>query len=286
MEPKPRHPILNYDFLSLREHVEDVVISNVLMLALLAVGVWSHRRRKHDELKMVDKRAPLSLFEKVLVVTLGVSFFLNLFYKAGLGWVHLASMLFPCHVLSLSYVYILCSQNTKRATYIFNFIVFYTHNTALALLFPDMENVKFFLQREVFWIQHVTLLLTPYLLVWNRRFELYRGEKHGFDFFMKAIAAMFLFHINFHLVPGIFTGINLSYLLWPPNAATIWQGRLYKYKMAALLTVCACLAGYPALWGVQWARGLYDRSFGVSKSTKTANKAPNGKMVAGGKRKN
>jgi hypothetical protein len=85
--------------------------------------------------------------------------------------------------------------------------------------------------------------------------------------------------------------------------------------MAALLTVCACIAGYmlfrralfvfancsyrspracafafskryPALWGVQWARGLYDRSFGVSKSTKTANKAPNGKMVAGGKRKN
>jgi hypothetical protein len=45
------------------------------------------------------------------------------------GWVHLASMLFPCHVLSLSYVYILCSHNTKRATYIFNFIVFYTHNT-------------------------------------------------------------------------------------------------------------------------------------------------------------
>jgi hypothetical protein len=286
MEPKPRHPILNYDFLSLREHVEDVVISNVLMLALLAVGVWSHRRRKHDALKMVDKRAPLSLFEKVLVVTLGISFFLNLFYKAGLGWVHLASMLFPCHVLSLSYVYILCSQNTKRSTYIFNFIVFYTHNTALALLFPDMENVKFFLQREVFWIQHVTLLLTPYLLVWNRRFELYRGEKHGFDFFMKAIATMFLFHINFHLVPGIFTGINLSYLLWPPNAATIWQGRLYKYKMAALLTACACIAGYPALWGVQWARGLYDRSFGVSKSTKIANKAPKGKMVAGDKRKN
>jgi hypothetical protein len=97
MEPKPRHPILNYDFLSLREHVEDVVISNVLMLALLAVGVWSHRRRKHDELKMVDKRAPLSLFEKVLVVTLGVSFFLNLFYKAGLGTL-------PSVVFSVSFV--------------------------------------------------------------------------------------------------------------------------------------------------------------------------------------
>lgn len=270
MEEAPRHPILNYGFLSMREHVEDVIISNVLMGALLALGLWSHRRRKHDPLKMVDKKQALSVVEWALVATLSLSFFLNLFYKAGLGWVHLASMLFPCHVLSLSYVYILCSHSTKRATYIFNFIVFYTHNTALALLFPDMENVKFFLQREVFWIQHVTLLLAPYLLVWSKRFELYRGEKHGVDFLMKAIAVMFLFHINLHLIPGLFTGINLSYLLWPPNAATFWQGRLYKYKMAALLTFCACIAGYPALWAVQFARGFYDRLVG-SKSAKKKN---------------
>ncbi len=32
---------------------------------------------------------------------------------------------------------------------------------ALALLFPDMENVKFFLQREVFWIQHVSKYSSP-----------------------------------------------------------------------------------------------------------------------------
>jgi len=271
MEAAPRHPILNYDFLSMREHVEDIIISNVLMGALLALGLWSHRRRQHDALKMVNKKQALSVVEWMLVATLSLSFFLNLFYKAGLGWVHLASMLFPCHVLSLSYVYILCSHNTKRATYIFNFIVFYTHNTALALLFPDMENVKFFLQREVFWIQHVTLLLAPYLLVWNKRFELYRGEKHGVDFLMKAIAVMFLFHINLHLVPGLFTGINLSYLLWPPNAATFWQGRLYKYKMAALLTFCACIAGYPALWAVQLARGFYDRLVGSESAKKKKN---------------
>jgi hypothetical protein len=47
------------------------------------------------------------------------------------------------------------------------------------------------------------------------------GEKHGVDFLMKAIAVMFLFHINLHLIPGLFTGINLSYLLWPPNGTVM-----------------------------------------------------------------
>lgn len=51
-------------------------------------------------------------------------------------------------------------------------------------------------------------------------------------------------------------------------AATFWQGRLYKYKMAALLTFCACIAGYPALWAVQWARGFYDRLVGSKSAGK------------------
>ncbi len=55
------------------------------------------------------------------------------------------------------------------------------------------------------------------------------GEKHGVDFLMKAIAVMFLFHINLHLVPGLFTGINLSYLLWPPNGTLTPNARLARY---------------------------------------------------------
>ncbi len=35
--------------------------------------------------------------------------------------------------------------------------------------------------------------------------------------------------------------------------------------MAALLTFCACIAGYPALWAVQLARGFYDRLVGSDK---------------------
>ena len=38
--------------------------------------------------------------------------------------------------------------------------------------------------------------------------------------------------------------------------------------MAALLTFCACIAGYPALWAVQWARGFYDRLVGSKSADK------------------
>jgi len=250
----------SYSFLSLEEHIVDIFISNVLMGALLALGVWSHRRRNAEKLlEMKHKKAPLSLVERGIVVILSVSFFLNLFYKAGLGWIHLVQMLFPCHVLSLCYIYVLCTSNTRRATYMFNLIVFYTHNTFLALMFPDLENVKFLFQYQIFWLQHATLFLTPYVLVWNQRFELYRGQQHGIDFLMKALAVMFIFHINLHAIPGLLTGVNLSYLLWPPNSTSpILHGRYYKYKMAAILSALAWVVGYPALWTVQLARHCYD----------------------------
>jgi hypothetical protein len=100
MEEAPRAPpILNYGFLSMREHVEDIIISNVLMGALLALGLWSHRRRKHDPLKMVDKKQALSVVEWALVATLSLSFFLNLFYKAGLGAFFFFFFFFFCVVV-------------------------------------------------------------------------------------------------------------------------------------------------------------------------------------------
>lgn len=164
---------LGHGFLSLREHLEDIVISNVLMGGLLALGLWSYRRRRQRReaargeaaedgaaFHMRHRHAPLTPLEKSIVALLALCVFLNLFYKAGLGekpvpaharhpgrptakrvvltrelvflspgWVNLALMLFPCHVLSLCFIYILCTSNTDRATYLFNFIVFYSHYT-------------------------------------------------------------------------------------------------------------------------------------------------------------
>ena len=102
MEEAPRAPpILNYGFLSMQEHVEDIIISNVLMGALLALGLWSHRRRKHDPLKMVDKKQALSVVEWALVATLSLSFFLNLFYKAGLGAFFFSFLVDVCVLFAL-----------------------------------------------------------------------------------------------------------------------------------------------------------------------------------------
>eukprot|EP00128_Syssomonas_multiformis_P006368 Colp12_sorted_trinity150504_noHs@31214 len=115
---------------------------------------------------------PLSFFEKSATIALLFFELLQAFYKSLRGVKFLLNLLYPCHIVTnlLLYSLFMRHRNYKRACTIFNTLLFYSHFSGLALLFPDTSDVVWPFQEVAFWGHHIVLFVLPYILLVNERF--------------------------------------------------------------------------------------------------------------------
>jgi hypothetical protein len=200
-----------------------------------------------------------------------------------LGWRYLGYLLYPCHVLSLCYAYLIFGTNFKRTYQVWNVVVHLTYFTVLALVSPDTSDLFFFLQGVVFWTQHITLLITPLLILWMNRFPfVVRHSSSLFDgtflstdsrlyWFILTLCIIALFCFDIQLPLSLLLNININYVYWPPPGHienSFLSGPFYHLKMALLLIALTWLFGFPLVWTIEWFRDTLS-SFFLSISHKT-----------------
>ena len=87
-----------------------------------------------------------------------------------------------------------------------------------ALAVPDTKDCDFFLQKPVFWVQHLALFFAPMILLWNGRWPVL--ESDWVLFFASATCYAAIGHYNLQMISGILSGINVNYTITPPPGSS------------------------------------------------------------------
>merc|ERR1711990_67652 len=206
----------------------------VLLTAFsLAIAWWArNRQRRESKDAAKSERRPNSLSQMGLVLhtlILGI----QLGYKVASR--QLVYILSPCHAVTALQVYLMAAPPSP-----FNSIVFQTHlgllnGAVLALIFPVLDTYTMPGEMELFWTQHIAMLLVPIILATQSSSfsapppgSLYAG--------LLSYAVFFLYHLLILQPVALLTGVNLDFILCPaPNDP--FYGANYLLHHSALIRV-------------------------------------------------
>jgi hypothetical protein len=254
-----------------------IICANVLSMGIILglhkfLHAAAQQTRKIPSSEMSLKKP--SAAERLCGIILIFCFGANVLYKWLLGWRYLGYLLYPCHVLSLCYIYVIFGKAYRRVRAVWCVVVNLTYFTVMALLSPDTSDLFFFLQPTVFWIHHITLLVTPLVILVVNRVSLHDTMPSVTSapsllpsrvyWFLITLSITTLFCFNIQLPLSIVLGININYLYWPPPGhieRSLLSGPYYHLKMALLLTCLTWIFGFPIVWIVEWFRGVLLASF-------------------------
>lgn len=183
----------------------------------LAIAWWASNRQKRVSKESAAKpewRAS-SLSQMGLVVhTLILG--LQLGYKVASR--QLVYILSPCHAVTALQVYLLAAPPSP-----FNNIVFQTHlgllnGAVLALIFPVLDTYTMPGEVELFWAQHIAMLLVPILLVATHSESFSVPPVGSLYPALLSYAVFFLYHLLILQPAALLTGVNLDFIMCPaPN---------------------------------------------------------------------
>jgi len=75
-------------------------------------------------------------------------------------------LLFPCHVVSAIWIYLLsCVKPSAADIFLYRVNLHLTHGTLLAIFFPVDDSLSLPMEREIYWVQHILLLLAPVFML-------------------------------------------------------------------------------------------------------------------------
>jgi len=181
----------------------------------VAIAWWAYKRRKAEgEAKPEKEWRPSSLSQMALVahtIILGV----QLGYKVASR--QLVYILSPCHAVTALQVYLLASPPSPSTTITFQTHLGLLNGAVLALLFPVLDTYLMPGEVELFWAQHLAMLLIPIILATQSSSfsapppgSLYAG--------LLSYAVFFLYHLLILQPVALLTGVNLDFILCPaPN---------------------------------------------------------------------
>ncbi len=102
-----------------------------------------------------------SLLRLFLLVSLSFTFGIEVGYKFATK--QLIFLLNPCHVTSLVQIYLLAMPSDYFGWHdgLYKTMLHFLHGPMAAILFPVTEALKLPFEKEIYWIQHVLIVLVP-----------------------------------------------------------------------------------------------------------------------------
>lgn len=101
----------------------------------------------------------------------------------------------------------------------------------LAIIFPDTRDYHQLFELEVFWIEHILLVLVPIYFMLTNRYIVLQQTWH---MTVACYLIMALYHSLVLAFISILTGYNLNYMLNPP------PGRLRTLYCRSMKPCCFC----------------------------------------------
>jgi hypothetical protein len=156
----------------------------------------------------------------------------------------------PCHLVTFLFLVSLHLPSYRAASRVFHATLPCTFVTILAMLFPDLGNLRLPLEIPCFWLHHWTILLYPLYQVAVGRFP-HRGASRMrslLSAYLLAMAGTCMVHVLLHWPLGLLSGVNLEYTLWPPPSIPT----LPLSCSAHNFRICCCGAFYvlAAVFGI------------------------------------
>ncbi|KAI9159333.1 hypothetical protein H9P43_008673 [Blastocladiella emersonii ATCC 22665] len=171
---------------------------------------------------------PLALLSSSWLITLQQK------YAEGAG--ALWFMLQPCHMSAGLLAVLLATPRSWRARdLLFNVFFPMQWGAVLALAQPDLRTHTTALHVANFVAEHVLILAVPVYLARVREYRVLRGARLATA--ALAFLAVALYHSALLATLGVFSGVNLNYVLAPPPGPLEHLGRFYRLAMFAACAV-------------------------------------------------
>ncbi|XP_043196316.1 transmembrane protein 164-like isoform X2 [Amphibalanus amphitrite] len=149
---------------------------------------------------------------RILLVIMSLMFGAEIGFK--LATRQLIYILNPCHVTTAFQIVLLTIPPSKYSTIIFRIHLNFMNGAVLALLFPVTNTRLLPFEAELYWIQHIMMLVVPYYLL--RLGGVYTIEKlHDWTWSVMSLGFSMLYH--FIVLQGISVTfmVNLNCMLCP-----------------------------------------------------------------------
>ena len=158
-----------------------------------------------------------------LLVLLAVTFGLELGFKLSTGQV--IWLLNPCHVLTVTQLFLLASPSTRLTNTVFRLHIYWLIGPFLAIAFPATLTRHIAGEVTTFWVQHLLVVLVPGYLLSTEHFTVERTSDTAWP--CLAISVFTSYHWLVLQPIGLLTGVNLSNMLCPAASDQI-HGTNYK----------------------------------------------------------
>lgn len=192
------------NFLPFRQRVLETLLwsSATLILAFLGWMIKSPVTIKVDY-----NRMPSRTGRRVILAIFGLVYGIEIGYK--LSGNQVIWLLNPCHVMTALQIYLLAAPCTVLTTAVFRIHIYFINGAVLALLFPVTNSLFYPLETEIYWIQHLMILVVPfYLLRLGGQYSLEPRSDCGWALLAYSIQGLYHWLVLQPIGIGLSTNLN------------------------------------------------------------------------------
>jgi len=139
-----------------------------------------------------------------------------------------------CYVVPNSYKFMHYSMLQMRLSYLMSVVI--------AIATPETDDCTAFGEYEFYWINHFLLLLLPLAYIMNGSVSCYPSESsrcsilaYNFYWWLFSCICFFIFYFGPVTLIAISTGLNLNFMLHPPNDHFLLKGQNFRIVATASL---------------------------------------------------
>ncbi|XP_045109659.1 transmembrane protein 164-like isoform X2 [Portunus trituberculatus] len=146
-------------------------------------------------------------------------------------------LLNPCHVTTAIQIYLLAAPPSRFVTAVFRVHLNFLNGAVLALIFPVTNSRQLPFEMEMYWVEHVMMLVTPYYLL--RLGGVYTVEDQwDMSWTIMSLGILLIYHFLPLQLIGMLSQVNLNNMLCPAISDPFYGP---NYRIAAMLHQSLCV---------------------------------------------
>ncbi|TRY69406.1 hypothetical protein TCAL_08891, partial [Tigriopus californicus] len=190
----------------------EIGIGVVVTLLSLWIGV----RTCQGQDQIVHSKRPRGPYspsggKMLLLVLFTLIFGIEVGYKFTSG--HIIYLLYPCHVNSILWIYVLATPPTWGNVCLYRLILHFTHGTLAGIYFPVDEVLKLPFERETYWLQHYFLVIIPVYMICFERWDYPPSPKWDISWIFLSFSAWSFWHFVVMHGVSVLTLANIGHML-------------------------------------------------------------------------